>query len=228
MANETEVKKVKRQVALRMVVFNDVHTDVLGNKVAVTRTADQWEEIELPETEAQRLDELGALVPEDSSRSEVEQQQADTGDRIRAEQGDREALGRVMARALNPLDRTAPVPDSATPTPSVSPPSLGVEPIGDFTKGDTGDADSPAIPGALSGETDVRADAPDPASADVGEIAAFITSEKLNADETVALAGDDPQHAQKVLEAERIAASEKGGDPRATVESRLQKIAEQQ
>src|SRR4051812_14740109 len=103
MANETEVKMVKRQVALRMVVFNDVHTDVLGNKVAVTRTADQWDEIELPETEAKRLDELGALVPEDSSRSEVERQQADTGDRIRAEQGDREALGRVMARALNPL-----------------------------------------------------------------------------------------------------------------------------
>ncbi len=55
------------------------------------------------------------------------------------------------------------------------------------------------------------------------DLADQITQEKMNADDTVALAGDDPAKAKRVLEAERLAS---GGSPRAGVEAKLQKIIE--
>jgi hypothetical protein len=59
------------------------------------------------------------------------------------------------------------------------------------------------------------------ADLDVEGLAGHLKAEKLNAADTVAIAGDDPALARKVLEAERSA---QGGDPRATVEGPLQKI----
>lgn len=49
----------------------------------------------------------------------------------------------------------------------------------------------------------------------------ILKAEKLNVDDTVALAESDPDRARKVLEAETLAS---GGTPRAGVESRLSKL----
>jgi hypothetical protein len=63
-------------------------------------------------------------------------------------------------------------------------------------------------------------------SSTVLQIAAYIESgddgTPLNAAQTVALAGDDPAQARKVLEAEALA---QGGDSRSTVTGALEKIA---
>jgi hypothetical protein len=56
------------------------------------------------------------------------------------------------------------------------------------------------------------------------DVASWIESEKPNAADTVAAAGDDPATAAVVLEAESAAT---GGDPRASVEKPLQKIIDQ-
>lgn len=61
----------------------------------------------------------------------------------------------------------------------------------------------------------------DPGSADAEEIAEHIKSQKLNVAETVALAGDDPELAKKVMEAEDLASE---NDARRGVEDGLQKI----
>lgn len=55
----------------------------------------------------------------------------------------------------------------------------------------------------------------------VGRLADHITANKLTVDDTVALAGNDPELAKRVLEAERLASN---GAPRAGVEAGLQKI----
>jgi hypothetical protein len=62
-------------------------------------------------------------------------------------------------------------------------------------------------------------------SSTVEEVANYIKAgndgKPLNAPDTVALAGDDPAQARKVLEAEQIA---QGGDGRATVVGPLEKV----
>lgn len=55
----------------------------------------------------------------------------------------------------------------------------------------------------------------DAATASVEELVAYLENEKPNAAETVALAGDDPEVAAKVLEAEGMFAGER--EPRASV-----------
>jgi len=57
----------------------------------------------------------------------------------------------------------------------------------------------------------------------VDELAAYIEDNKPNVDETIALAGNDPAEAQKVLDAETQAT---GGVPRAGVEKGLTAIIE--
>jgi hypothetical protein len=61
-------------------------------------------------------------------------------------------------------------------------------------------------------------------SGDVEGVAEFITAEKPNAQDTVALAGDDPGRARVVYDAENAA---HGGDGRVTVLEPLQKIIDQ-
>lgn len=88
-----------------------------------------------------------------------------------------------------------------------------------------------ALPGASEGprvQTGAApGGAPDPLEASTDTLAAYIaegpSGKALNAEETVALAQNDPARAEKVLEAERQATT---GDARKTVESRLKAIAE--
>lgn len=163
--------------------------------------------------EEERLDSLGALVPKGYETDPAKMEEA--------------LLDAALKRALNSLDVTA--EDFGQP-PSVSAPPLGQPPRGTFTQGDTGvspeDASPPEFsagtPASTSDGTLVRSDAPD--VEDTAALAEFIKSERLTAPETVALAEDDPERAQYVLDAERAA---HGQDPRATVEKPLQKIIEQ-
>lgn len=86
-------------------------------------------------------------------------------------------------------------------------------------------AESGTPSGSSSGSgpsADLPDDAPDAAQADVGELAAYIDAESLNAAQTVSLAEGDPALAAKVLEAERVA---HGDDARSTVERPLSKLA---
>lgn len=137
-----------------------------------------------------------------------------------------EAIEEVLARALNPLDVVR--EDFGAPL-SVSPPSMGAEPRGDFTKGDTGvdPADQPPPLGTPTVDmgsegTLLRTDAPD--VDDTAALSQFIADERLNAQETVALAEGDPERARAVLEAEKAAT---GQDPRKSVVEPLQKIIDQ-
>jgi hypothetical protein len=64
-----------------------------------------------------------------------------------------------------------------------------------------------------------------PDVSDTAALAKYISDEKLNASDTVALAEGDPDRAVFVLEAEKTAHS---GDPRATVEKPLERLIEQE
>lgn len=75
---------------------------------------------------------------------------------------------------------------------------------------------TPGVAQAVGSDSEI-----DVAGSSVEDIAAYLEAEKPNAAETVALAGDDPELAQKVLDAEKAA---QGGDPRVTVQEPLQKI----
>lgn len=59
---------------------------------------------------------------------------------------------------------------------------------------------------------------------DSAEIAEIIESRELNVRDTVKLAGDDPALAEKVLDAEGIVASNKGGEMRSGVDKGLQAV----
>jgi len=82
------------------------------------------------------------------------------------------------------------------------------------------------LPGSTEGprvETGAEpAGAPDALEVDTDTLAAYIAEQNLNAEETVALAKNDPKRAEAVLKAEKQATT---GDARKTVESRLKAIA---
>lgn len=75
-------------------------------------------------------------------------------------------------------------------------------------------------------EAEEEAAAFDVATAGVDEIVEYLREKKPTAKETVALAGGDPDIAQRVLDAELALASDEGGDPRKSVVDPLEKIAE--
>lgn len=193
-------------------------TDAAGNPTTLVRTAQRGEKISVTEAEAQRLEDLGAVVDLGREADADASRQAAL-DRYRADRGDQEAVAAV-ARAVAPTD---PIVDVTTPQPSVSPPPLGVAPTGSVTTGDTGGPDTPPAAGADTSGGIVRADAPDPETASAGEIAEWISTESPNVDDTVSLASGDSDLAAKVLEAENIAT---GGDPRKGVESKLAPLAD--
>lgn len=207
---------VKRTVAGVFVQYRSVETDLLGNDVVVLNTADRGDEIELPAQEAQRLESFGMLAPEGTSRDEVVASVVSKADSIHA----------AMARALNPADNVLAVSALPTAPPSVSPPTGGAAPTGDFVTGDTGGPDAPPVNdlGDVSEQpaTDLRVDAPD--TSDTAALAAFIRDEGLTVPQTVALAEGDPERAAQVLEAERTATD---GEPRAGVTKSLEPLAAQ-
>lgn len=82
-------------------------------------------------------------------------------------------------------------------------------------------ADSSAEGGGSGGSSsELPGDAPDAATADVAELAAYIDANNLNAAQTVALAGGTPEGAAKVIEAEQTSS---GGDGRTTVVGPLER-----
>jgi hypothetical protein len=204
---------VKRTVAGVFVQYRAVEQDLLGNDVITLQTADRGSEIELPEREAQRLEAMGMLAPEGTSREQV------VASVVARSTAAGDALRAAMGRALNPADNGGAI-GLPIPQPSVSPPSLGAEPVGDFTKGDTGAPDD--VPVDAPAADDLRVDAPDPS--DTAALAEFIRSEGLTVPQTVALAEGEPDRAGQVLEAERIAAE---GEPRAGVVKALEPLSEQ-
>jgi len=74
---------------------------------------------------------------------------------------------------------------------------------------------------AEAAEAPAEVEATNPGSMSVDELADYIEEHKPNVDQTVALADNDPEQAQKVLDAETQAT---GGVPRAGVEKGLEAI----
>jgi len=206
---------VKRRVSALMATYHAIITDVAGNNVATIKTADRGEEIELVKSEEDRLDGLGALAEPGKSADETQAEADARLDAYRAARGDQSAVARAVERAVAPSPgQTEPV----QPPDTVSPPGIGAEPRGDYTKGDRGAEDIIPVGDTLSDGGIVRLDAPDVATATVSEIADWISAEGPTVDETVALGEGDPDLSAKVLEAEGVAT---GGSPRKGVESKL-------
>jgi hypothetical protein len=155
-----------------------------GQPAMLIKTAVRGEVIDtskLAPGESERLEELGAFLPEGCEPEDVIREQEALSDVYRGQRGDQEALSRANQRAGTAV-----------------------------TQGPDG------------GIVDVSGQGQsEPAPEGGAKLADFITDRKLTVDDTVALAGDDPAKAKRVLEAERLAS---GGSPRAGVESRLQKL----
>jgi hypothetical protein len=79
------------------------------------------------------------------------------------------------------------------------------------------------VPGESSSSTATAKPAPDPSTASVADLAAWIAEAKPNATETVDAAKGNPDAAAKLIAAENTA---QGGDARSTVIGPLQKIAD--
>lgn len=182
------------------------------------------ETVELIDFEAQRLAALGAVKPADEQRSYDEM-------------GDDELAAETLSRGIDVVGSA--VDGSVRREDSIN--ALVMFDQGataGITRGTT------TVPGGVAlsagGTSDVErtertAEAPatltdptapgfDPAELDVNALAEHIKAEGLNAEATVTLAKNDPELAQKVLEAEQQVT---GRDARATVEARLQRIINQ-
>lgn len=190
-----------------------------GEVIYVRESAVRAEEIELVPREAKRLQDLGAVVPASEPRSYDEMDDA-------------ELAAETKARGL--------VVTSSSADPDQPLRQDFVAALQTFDAGQTAGVGVSTVPGGLAiggvtapfNEGDFAQEVGTPpeetAPADGGvasrltsaQLAQHITDEKLNASDTVDLAGGDPALAAKVLEAEGIA---QGGDPRATVEGPLQK-----
>lgn len=151
---------------------------ISGQTVRYVLDAPRGAEIEVPVSEAKRLESIGAVLPEGATSDDAFEHQAALLDHYRGQRGDQEALNRALERAR----QQAPVLNDG-----------GV----------------------------VNLDAP--VGQDAQSLSAFLSENRLNIDDTVALAENDPEKARKVLEAERLST---GGSPRSGVESRLSKIIE--
>lgn len=206
----TTQSKSKRTIRAVFATYRDVTKSLAGQDREVTRTGFAGDEVELLPSEEERLEALGALEPKDERRSS--ELQDPTG---------------AISRALNPSDnvgeggaltRTAPI--------TVSPPSLGVPPEGGLLTGDTGTEDVQPPPGAdVDGAAGGGAGEFDARGKDLDEVQEWLRSERPTAPQVVSAAGDDPEAAETLLEAERLV---RGGDPRATVEKPLQSIIDRE
>lgn len=195
MSTETEDR---REVTITAVFANyrdTVQIPGTEQRRAITRSARRGETVSIPASEAARLESLGAVG---------------TADQVQA----------IIDRALNPTDNRA---EGAAPTPGspvdVSPPSLGVAPVGDLTTGDTGGDDVQPVTttSGAAGEVvtfDARA-------ADVDQAVSWLQSERPTAPQVVEAAHGDGDAAATLLEAEQVASN---GDPRKTVVQGLEAI----
>lgn len=211
----TETKTEGRQVRAVFANYRRTVTNkITGEQVFGLASKTRGEMItDFAPGEEERLDSLNALMPAGGEKD--------------PERLEESLLDAAMRRALNPTDVAS--DDFGAPL-TVSPPSLGQEPRGSFTAGDTGVDPADASPPEFASTPDVlvRVDAPD--VEDTAALSEFIRTggdggKALTGSETVALAEDDPDRARAVLEAERQA---QGGDPRGNVEKPLQKIIDGQ
>jgi hypothetical protein len=179
-----------------------------GTPIIVLRSKNRGDTIDtdtLADGELERLERSGSFVPVGLERPA-------------------ELLEEAMLRSLNAFDV---VRETGQPL-SVSPPSMGVAPRGDYTTGDTGivPVSDPLAVAEIKASPLPRTDAPD--VEDTAALSEFIKTggdaqKALTVPETVALAEGDAERAKLVLEAEKAAT---GQDPRKGVEAELQKIIE--
>lgn len=197
--SETQ-KEDRREVTIGVVfaTYNDVVPSLVpgGPPRPVARSANRGQTVSIPASEAARLEALGALTTPADAQA-------------------------IIDRALNPADNQ---PEGGGPGApgeplTVSPPSLGAEPTGDLTKGDTGGAD--VQPVSVAPGEEASGPTFDGRGADIDQAEAWLRSERPTAPQVVDAAHDDPEAAQTLLEAEQLVTN---GDPRKTVEAGLQNI----
>lgn len=181
--------------------------------------AGRGEEVQLTDWEAKRLEATGTIKPHDAERSYDElgddELEALTSERtidVRGSAADGSVRREDRINALLVFDQGA---TAGT--------SVGITTVpGGIAEARPGTSEGPRIQTGALAPT-----APHPASASTDELAEWIKSgpegKQLTAEETVALARNDPAHAQAVLDAEHQAAA---GDPRKTVVERLERLAD--
>lgn len=162
------MKTHKKIIAFRFFDWSDPdpdgRKDVAGNPVRLVRHASFGEEVEIPDDQIARGEELGAFFSDEDAEA------------IRA--------GTYSGPVAHLLPGQRRIPQAA--------------------EGDV----------IALGDLDV-------ANADAAEIAAYIQEHKLTVGDTVALAGDDKDLAEKILDAEEIATQ---GSPRAGVEKGIEAV----
>jgi hypothetical protein len=175
------------------------------------------EVIDLVPFEAERLQALGVVRPNDEPRSydelSDEELEAATTERaldVRGSAADGSIRREDRINALLVYDQGA---TSGT--------SVGITTVpGGIAEARPGTSDGPRVQTGVLAPT-----APDPASSSTEELAEWIKSgpegKALTAEEVVALAQADPERAQAVLDAEQQASE---GDPRKTVVERLERL----
>lgn len=179
--------------------------------------AGRGETVHLTDWEAKRLEETYTIKPADAERSYDEmgddELEAETTARaldVRGSAADGSVRREDRINALLVYDQGA-----AGGT------SVGVTTVpGGIAEARPGTSDGPRVQTGVNAPT-----APDPASASTDELAEYIKTgtegQALTAEETVALAQNDPAKAQAVLDAEQQASQ---GDPRKTVVARLERL----
>lgn len=196
----------EREVLGVFVTYLGVKENWRGKRLAPL-TASRGQKVDLFKDDEARLDELHMLVPEDSPAN--------------AAQIVAQRTNAALARALNPLDVMVPVDPAVV---IVSPPGGGVDPAllggGEATVIATGGGGH--VPVSEGGSSAARAALE---GGDVDTVAEVLRAEKPNAADTVALAGDDPERARLLIDAENAA---RDGDGRSTVLEPLQRIAERE
>jgi hypothetical protein len=170
------------------------------------RMASRGECVELTEDQAERLIDLGAAKPWDEPLSYDEMDD----DALRSA-----ASQRGVAVTSSGADADRPLRQDYVS-------ALSAYDLGQ----DAAVLGASTVPGgvAVVGDAPVSPEGYSAQGRSASEVASWIESEKPNAADTVAAAGDDPDTAAVVLEAESTATK---GDPRASVEKPLQKIIDQ-
>jgi hypothetical protein len=175
------------------------------------------EVIELVPFEAERLEALGVVRPDDEPRSydemgddELERLTSERTIEVRGSAVDGSVRREDRINALLVYDQGA---TAGT--------SVGITTVpGGVAEARPGTSEGPRVQTGVLAPT-----APDPASASTDEVAEWIKSgpegKSLTAEETVALAQNDPARAQAVLDAEQQASQ---GDARKTVVERLERL----
>lgn len=110
MSTTTGIKHTtaKRIVRFASVAYSQPIVDPLTVGVVVrVPTASRGDEIELHPSEEQRLDDLGALLPQGATRADAEKERGALQDLYRGQRGDTEAMSRAAQRASADTDQAS-------------------------------------------------------------------------------------------------------------------------